>query len=170
MYRARLAQADFMITADPQLIQKTMENVEAALDSLSKTKPLMANNTSISQVDIIQDAINRFKEKFVNLTIEKENYDSAKASSVRQRVYTTVSISVIAGLILSFILSLWLARGIIKPVNLTNTMLKDISEGEGDLTKRIVIMTNDEVGELGQNFNHFVQRNITRHPPQLDCF
>jgi methyl-accepting chemotaxis protein len=213
MYRARLAQADFMITADPQLIQKTMENVAAALDRLSKTKPLMANNTSISQIDVIQDAINRFKQNFVNLTVEKENYDNANvqiaklegdinqytslieatkeadrslatvtlllfesankassisaellkvereiASSVRQRVYTTVSISVIAGLTLSFILSLWLARGIITPVNLTNTMLKDISEGEGDLTKRIVIMTNDEMGELGQNFNHFVQK------------
>mgnify|MGYP006073210447 CR=1 FL=1 len=213
MYRARLAQADFMITADPQLIQKTMENVAAALDRLSKTKPLMVNNTSISQIDVIQDAINRFKQNFVNLTVEKENYDNANvqiaklegdinqytslieatkeadrslatvtlllfesankassisaellkvereiASSVRQRVYTTVSISVIAGLILSFILSLWLARGIITPVNLTNTMLKDISEGEGDLTKRIVIMTNDEMGELGQNFNHFVQK------------
>ncbi|MFT6777220.1 MAG: methyl-accepting chemotaxis protein [Paraglaciecola sp.] len=213
MYRARLAQADFMITADPQLIQKTMENVAAALDRLSKTKPLMANNTSISQIDVIQDAINRFKQNFVNLTVEKENYDNANvqiaklegdinqytslieatkeadrslatvtlllfesankassisaellkvereiASSVRQRVYITVSISVIAGLILSFILSLWLARGIITPVNLTNTMLKDISEGEGDLTKRIVIMTNDEMGELGQNFNHFVQK------------
>jgi methyl-accepting chemotaxis protein len=213
MYRARLAQADFMITADPQLIQKTMENVAAALDRLSKTKPLMVNNTSISQIDVIQDAINRFKQNFINLTVEKENYDSANvqiaklegdinqytslieatkeadrslatvtlllfesankassisaellkvereiASSVRQRVYTTVSISVIAGLTLSFILSLWLARGIITPVNLTNTMLKDISEGEGDLTKRIVIMTNDEMGELGQNFNHFVQK------------
>jgi methyl-accepting chemotaxis protein len=37
-------------------------------------------------------------------------------------------------------------------------MLKDIAEGEGDLTKRITVNSTDEVGELGSNFNMFVEK------------
>jgi methyl-accepting chemotaxis protein len=35
-------------------------------------------------------------------------------------------------------------------------MLKDIAEGEGDLTRRLTIDTNDEIGELAKWFNVFV--------------
>jgi methyl-accepting chemotaxis protein len=36
--------------------------------------------------------------------------------------------------------------------------LKDIAEGEGDLTKRIEVTTHDEVGELAKWFNTFVDK------------
>ena len=36
--------------------------------------------------------------------------------------------------------------------------MEDIAEGEGDLTKRLVIESKDEFGELGTAFNRFVER------------
>lgn len=43
-----------------------------------------------------------------------------------------------------------------KPLNNLNTMLKDISEGEGDLTKILEIQTKEEMGLLASLFNQFV--------------
>jgi methyl-accepting chemotaxis protein len=55
---------------------------------------------------------------------------------------------------------LWLvlARGIVRPIRRTVDMLKDISEGEGDLTKRLDSKSRDEVGELACCFNAFVEK------------
>ncbi|MDR2534708.1 MAG: methyl-accepting chemotaxis protein [Treponema sp.] len=41
----------------------------------------------------------------------------------------------------------------VKPIIDVSLTLKDISEGEGDLTKQIEVKSNDEVGDLGQYFN-----------------
>ena len=44
----------------------------------------------------------------------------------------------------------------IRPVRRIVDRIKDIAEGEGDLTARIEVKSRDEVGELGGWFNAFV--------------
>ena len=53
-------------------------------------------------------------------------------------------------------LSLFLSNRIAQPITLLNRRMKDISEGEGDLTAQLKINTKDELGELADNFNQFV--------------
>lgn len=50
-----------------------------------------------------------------------------------------------------------LSRQIITPIKNTVARLRDISEGEGDLTKRLDIITRDETGELSSRFNDFIE-------------
>lgn len=45
---------------------------------------------------------------------------------------------------------------VVKPINNTVSMLQEIAEGEGDLTKRVKMLSNDEIGELARWFNKFV--------------
>ncbi|MGM0419355.1 MAG: methyl-accepting chemotaxis protein [Thermodesulfobacteriota bacterium] len=47
---------------------------------------------------------------------------------------------------------------IIKPVNSVIKSLTDISEGEGDLTQRLEVNTEDELGKLAQVFNTFMDK------------
>ncbi len=60
------------------------------------------------------------------------------------------------------------------PIKKTATMLKDIAEGEGDLTKRLEIRSKDEIGDLGQWFNKFIDNiqaiiiNISKNAEKLD--
>jgi len=69
-----------------------------------------------------------------------------------------ISATVLAALVLS-LLALWfVARTITKPIDKTVGMLKDIAQGEGDLTKRIEVSSKDEVGNLAEYFNLFVQK------------
>ena len=49
-------------------------------------------------------------------------------------------------------------RAVIIPIKRTVNMLKDIAEGEGDLTKRMQILKNDEIGELATWFNQFLDQ------------
>jgi len=45
-----------------------------------------------------------------------------------------------------------------KPIAALIERIKDIAQGEGDLTQRIPVSTTDEIGQLGSWFNTFVQK------------
>ncbi len=51
-----------------------------------------------------------------------------------------------------------IARGILKPIRAMVDRLKDIAEGEGDLTQRVDETRKDELGELGRWFNTFATK------------
>lgn len=82
----------------------------------------------------------------------------SESSAIRSSM---LMFSIIAAVIASTLIcsiALWLIRQIMNPVNATVTTLKDIAEGEGDLT---VQLDENQVGELGTlavYFNQFVRR------------
>ncbi len=54
---------------------------------------------------------------------------------------------------------LWLLAGsITKPIRNVVDGLKDAAEGDGDLTKRLEVKTKDEVGDLANWFNVFIEK------------
>jgi methyl-accepting chemotaxis protein len=55
-------------------------------------------------------------------------------------------------------LALGITAVIVKPINSTAAMLKDIAEGEGDLTRRLMVDTRDEMGEMASWFNTFMDK------------
>ena len=59
----------------------------------------------------------------------------------------------VASIIIGLALLLLFSRMIFSRLNNINVILKEISLGEGDLTKRIIIDKNDEIGELSTFFN-----------------
>lgn len=54
--------------------------------------------------------------------------------------------------------SAWWAGRISGGVRRMAAMLRDIAEGEGDLTKRLAVETRDEFGDMAASFNAFVQK------------
>jgi len=83
------------------------------------------------------------------------------ATSVEQILKRSSLILLIAGLIgvcISLALIFFITQGIVRPIRRTANMLKDISEGEGDLTKRLEAVSRDEVGQLAVWFNTFLDK------------
>ncbi|MDD9173896.1 methyl-accepting chemotaxis protein [Aliivibrio sp. S2TY2] len=66
----------------------------------------------------------------------------------------------IGGLILLFVslFTGWLVTRQLRELGTVSEALADIANGEGDLTVRINVKSDDEVGKLAENFNQFVSR------------
>ncbi|NCE92209.1 chemotaxis protein [Pseudomonas sp. L13] len=57
------------------------------------------------------------------------------------------------------LLLVWLtATGVTRPINSVAAMLKDIASGDGDLTQRLAYAKKDELGELVNWFNRFLDK------------
>ncbi|WP_207866981.1 MULTISPECIES: methyl-accepting chemotaxis protein [Pseudomonas] len=88
--------------------------------------------------------------------------DSVKLQAVlddaqKTGMITALSVAVIAGLI--GLLLIWLtASGVTRPINSVAEMLKNIASGEGDLTQRLNYSKKDELGELVNWFNRFLDK------------
>ncbi len=55
-------------------------------------------------------------------------------------------------------IGVFIATRLTKPINNMVAMIKDIAEGEGDLTKRLDDSAHDELGETAKWFNTFVEK------------
>jgi len=75
-------------------------------------------------------------------------------------IWNTVILCVLIGLLVAAIFVVISIRSVnqvvIKPISRMVEVLKDIAEGHGDVTKRIEMSSEDELGEMGRYFNTFV--------------
>ena len=69
-----------------------------------------------------------------------------------------ISMIVGLGLLAFLIFSILIVAGITKPLKQAVAGLKDIAQGEGDLTHRLQVKAQDEMGELAQWFNLFIEK------------
>ncbi len=68
-----------------------------------------------------------------------------------------IGASLVIGLIIAAVSSVF-AYAMVRPIRGIVDRIKDIAQGEGDLTQRVDESSSDELGELGRWFNLFVQR------------
>jgi len=61
-------------------------------------------------------------------------------------------------LLVLFVVSRQVSSSIFLRLNSVVALMKDVAEGEGDLTKRIEVSSNDEIAELGSWFNTFMDK------------
>lgn len=86
-----------------------------------------------------------------------DNIDKNAANSyVSGRII--ISTTIVLGIILGIIFSILISTGILSSVNQAITSFKNVADGKGDLTKRITVNTNDEIGILAMWFNKFIDR------------
>ena len=93
----------------------------------------------------------------MSLEIRGALKDSSDSLAWATTVSTTIST---VGTLLGFFLGLgvvyYSARSITTPLKRTVLVLRDIAQGEGDLTQRVDEIRTDELGELGSCFNTFI--------------
>jgi methyl-accepting chemotaxis protein len=73
-------------------------------------------------------------------------------SAVYGMVFMVIVISIIV-LLLVITAAIILSRSLSKPIIMVTDTLRDISEGEGDLTKQLAVASKDEIGDLALYFN-----------------
>lgn len=76
---------------------------------------------------------------------------------MRGMILSTVAITVVVLLVIA-VIGMLVANTILRPLHLMKANLDDIAAGEGDLTHRLAITSQDELGELASSFNRFVDK------------
>ena len=84
--------------------------------------------------------------------------DAAAVRSRTLRLQSTIYVLVVVGVFLLVGWGLALVRGVSNALNRMVGMVKDLAEGEGDLTRRLEIINHDELGELSGWFNTFLDK------------
>ncbi|TBW57664.1 methyl-accepting chemotaxis protein [Marinobacter halodurans] len=89
--------------------------------------------------------------KIVGLKQSSEIFASAREVGRNTAIISGILV------VLFGLLGLYIARRIVTPINEVKDNLKTIAQGEGDLTTRISVESRDEVGELAEWFNHYIE-------------
>lgn len=89
----------------------------------------------------------------ISFQVDLSELDEVVSEAVVDAIILVIVISVVAAG-LAFLVQ----ASIVKPVNNVVRALRDISEGEGDLTRRLPVEGRDEISELAACFNRFVER------------
>ena len=90
---------------------------------------------------------------YIGLSVDKE-----KAYSMLSEFRTSAVVATLIAVAIIIALLGMLIRILIQPLHVMTRAMADIADGEGDLTKRLTIVNNDEFGSLGTAFNRFVER------------
>ncbi len=89
----------------------------------------------------------------VGITQDREEFLQAPRT-IRNSLIAIIAVSLLIVIVLVYFAS----RSITRPLNDAVAGLKDIAEGEGDLTMRLQVDTRDEVGEMATWFNTFMEK------------
>ncbi len=79
-------------------------------------------------------------------------------SETRAATNRNLILAIVGGFIFAIVLGLIGGRSLSTRLGAVTSRLREISEGEADLTQRLDINSKDEMGELAQYFNKFVER------------
>lgn len=92
-----------------------------------------------------------------DIEAELNKYRTTMQAHMNEKVITLLLIALF-WVALTIVCALVAANTMVRPIHRMVQSLDDIAKGEGDLTKRLEIDTNDEIGQLGQAFNVFVSK------------
>ncbi|MDD1012262.1 methyl-accepting chemotaxis protein [Pseudomonas sp. TNT2022 ID1025] len=97
----------------------------------------------------------------LNWTLVAEVPEAQIYAQVRETVWLTSLIGAVVALV-SLLLVVLLARGIVRPIRRVTDALMAIGNGGGDLTRRLDENRADELGDLARGFNRFLdsQRDL----------
>ena len=84
--------------------------------------------------------------------------DQTQMLTSRTRIQNILISVLIISSVLAVLIGSMVSRTIVRPLALVVDNLKEIAEGEGDLTKTLPVTSKDEVGQLAENFNSFIAR------------
>ncbi|MDA1799731.1 methyl-accepting chemotaxis protein [Bacillus tropicus] len=101
---------------------------------------------------VIGDFTNYSNEqaKLRDQSIEKIDQSSLQIEYV-------VFLSLVICIIVAMILAWWFSGKLVKPIQQIDSKLKELSSQEGDLTARLQVNSNDEIGTIATSFNKMLE-------------
>lgn len=116
----------------------------------------------LKQVNVqIQRTTKSINDKIINQILTQWRHldeDAGLAIKTITELKQNGIIVILFVVIVSTVLLWFVGNLITKGIAQLLSRLQDINEGEGDLTQRVELHSNDEIGKLAENFNGFIDR------------
>jgi methyl-accepting chemotaxis protein len=140
---------------DPKNIEQCEKGVIAINDYQDAFKNYVACMAKQEETKVkMTDAGNEYTKQTTVLSEIQHDKMISAANTANTLVISFVCVGVILGIVLAYVI----IRMIVKPIKRTVDMIKDIAQGEGDLTRRLDASAKDEIGDLARWFNSFVEK------------
>ena len=97
-------------------------------------------------------------DKLTEINLAQVDAEAKAADATYAANKTMLLVSILFGVGVGFLLAWTISRMIVRPVKAMVAGLKDIARGEGDLTKRLEGLAQDELGDLAGWFNTFMDK------------
>ncbi len=88
---------------------------------------------------------------------DADQLDVLISSNMQKGMMIEVSVGVLM-VVVGLVITGLLAKALVKPIREVVIRLEDIATGEGDLTQRLNVQSQDEIGQLASAFNRFLER------------
>lgn len=140
----------------PQLHQQYMEGVWLVSEKAIEDGSLPPQEANAMMIP--------YKVPIYNLEDGIDQVVDAATELFEQRIATSKQVggnsrlAMIAGTVIALVPCPFIILWVTGPLRKVSKMLADIAQAEGDLTRRLPVEGNDEVGELSQWFNTFVDQ------------
>ena len=121
-------------------------------DSYKSAYTSILNSGDKTALGLINSEVENYVNSINDMVTGYSDYSSSKVATAKVTNGILLVIALVVG-VLSFIL---LNKGIRNPIIALIKELKDLSEGNGDLTKRIESNSKDETAEMIHYFNKFI--------------
>ena len=147
------AQGNVFVHADTKLLNKPISQLGLNIDAVKQA----AQRSQVSMQVINGQESVLFARNIQGTelsTVVVLNYDSLVApltSAVWGQLLVTLVVVIVCIALFN-----WLCNILFRPLNNVSNALEQIANGSGDLTQRIKVESQDEVGRLAHNFNTFV--------------
>lgn len=145
--------SDFDISAneDPAIVAAIQEVQKKTKTYVASANAILSGDYSEADVLYIQNNALAIKDEIhIIVGMYNENYD-AKINLFKQMLFFLV----VFGLVVGVFSVRYMSKYIVAPIKNMTAILKDISEGNGDLTKRVQVSSKDEIGLMATSFNRF---------------
>lgn len=104
--------------------------------------------------DDMRDHVNELSDGAMERS--EENISDADVNNRRSK--TILIITMLASLSVSLMLAAIISKSMLNPIRQVITGLRDITKGDGDLSARLALDSQDEIGELAKEFDTFVEK------------
>lgn len=119
---------------------------------------LASHNLMRDMVIVLQEYQNAFAEQLNTAATSDARYGMQAAEFI-QNIAMVINTVIV---LLSIFVFLVVNRSVIRPAKLAtkqvNAIIEGIERGEGDLTERIQVKTEDEIGQLSMGINRFLEQ------------
>ena len=132
-----------------QLFEQHKQQINLTLDALVKMQKQQVeyrqqSSALVSALQVMQQSLDVSTSKMVEQGPET-------AANVARLLIATGGVT----LILLILIGTYVRKGMLTQLHQVAKNLHDVASGDGDLTRRLVVKSDDELGRIAQNFNLF---------------